>query len=652
MLGKKTLKFHLVVLIIGSVFMSVMAVAAALTISTRSALLHEIHTSQDVGLNVLAFDLRTNYASAGFAPQENETGLVNHVEWNVVPAFTNHSIVDNSTEQTFGALSVLKRSKNTDTFSRVSTTLRTTSGERFLGSQLPQDLGELLLKGETLRTEVSLADTRYLAKYLPIHDANGLVVGALEVNFPKSALTKMLWDRVVLSALVSLTVIGVSVVLTLLIVPRILRPISDIDQAIRAIAEGAYETEVPHTQRVDQIGNIAQSINEFGADLATSAAMRDKQALQQREETQRAEKLAAEQTRVVSDISQGLERLATGDLSQKIENPTDNPFPVEYEGLRVSYNQVVDEFGQMVVALNEVAGGVSSGAAEIDQAAGNLASRAETQAATLEQSAAALNELTESVHQTSERASQAEIAGRNSREAAESGAQIVRDAVNAVHAIEKSSDNVSRIIGVIDDIAFQTNLLALNAGVEAARAGDAGKGFAVVASEVRSLAQKASESAREIKALITESSSHVETGSKLVNSTGEKLENILNMTVELQGYVSEIASAAREQATGISEINSGVGQLDTVTQQNAAIAQETNAAAVALSEKSNALVGNLQRFKTSDTQQQAHGPVAFISSQAPEQHASVQNWLSSLQSDDDDGAVESDRPATGTFDGF
>ncbi len=650
MFKKKTLKFQLIALTSGAVFISVLAVASALTMSARSAMMHEIHTSQDVSINVLAFDLRTNYASSGFSSRETDIGLVDHVEWDVIPSFQTHSIVDNSTEQTFGNLSVLKRDIGSDRFSRHSTTLKDASGNRLLSTQLPADVSAQLMKGETLRTELLLSGTTYLAKLLPIHGANGLVVGALEVVFPKTRLTEMLWDRVMLSVGVTFLVLGLALVVILWVVPLVLRPVSKVEEAMQAIADGAYDTVVPHAERVDQIGSIARCIKAFGENLRTSDAMRQTQAQQQEEDAMRAETLAKEQTRVVSEISKGLERLAAGDLSQHIASPKDDPFPQGYDGLRISYNQVLDEFGQMVTALNEVAVGVSSGAAEIDQAAGNMASRAETQAATLEQSAAALNELTESVQQTSERASQAELAGRNSREAAESGAQIVRDAVSAVQAIEKSSDNVSRIIGVIDDIAFQTNLLALNAGVEAARAGDAGKGFAVVASEVRSLAQKASDSAREIKALITESSSHVETGSKLVNSTGEKLENILTMTVELQGHVSEIAGAAREQATGLSEINSGVGQLDTVTQQNAAIAQETNAAAVTLSEKSNALVGNLQRFKTSAAQGVPLPPV-HAAETSVERPNVVEDWLSSLHSDDEI-PVPHVKPATGTFDGF
>ena len=168
---------------------------------------------------------------------------------------------------------------------------------------------------------------------------------------------------------------------------------------------------------------------------------------------------------------------------------------------------------------------------------------------------------------TAERAAGAEEASQQNRNGAQSGAQVVGKAVEAMQGIEKSSEQITRIIGVIDDIAFQTNLLALNAGVEAARAGEAGRGFAVVASEVRLLAQRASDSAREIKELISKSAEQVETGSSLVNQAGEALADILERAQRAASFVEEIASAAAEQANGLKEINTGVNQLDHATQQ-------------------------------------------------------------------------------------
>jgi methyl-accepting chemotaxis protein len=192
----------------------------------------------------------------------------------------------------------------------------------------------------------------------------------------------------------------------------------------------------------------------------------------------------------------------------------------------------------------------------------------------------------------------AQEASFGNRKGAERGAEIVKEAVSAMQGIEKGAEQITRIIGVIEDIAFQTNLLALNAGVEAARAGDAGRGFAVVASEVRLLAQRASESAREIKSLISDSTKGVEDGSVLVRRTGESLAEILGRANDAAGLVADIAMAASEQARGLAEVNAGVNQLDTVTQQNSAVAEETSAAAAALKSRSEELILALAGFRT------------------------------------------------------
>jgi len=312
---------------------------------------------------------------------------------------------------------------------------------------------------------------------------------------------------------------------------------------------------------------------------------------------QRAQR-AAQQARMSRDITAGLERLATGDFSREIASPDDDPFPDEYEALRVSYNSVVARLNGVVARIGTVAEGVRTGASEIDQASHDLAARAETQAATLEQSAAALQQLTESVRFSTSRAAEAEAEGRENRARAESGARVVKEAIEAMNAIKRSSDDVNRIIDVIDTIALQTNLLALNAGVEAARAGEAGRGFAVVASEVRGLAQRASGSAGTIRTLIAESTDHVSTGASLVSRTGDSLDEILDSARRMQSLVDEISGSARQQALGLAEINTGVSQLDQVTQQNAAVAEETNAAAASLRQKAEALMGEVRQLAT------------------------------------------------------
>lgn len=327
---------------------------------------------------------------------------------------------------------------------------------------------------------------------------------------------------------------------------------------------------------------------------------------QARDALQKAEAMI--QARVVRDISVGLERLAQGDLSQPIDSPSQDPFPGQYEALRLSYNSVLEQLGRIVARIDAVATGVRQGSGEIDQAAQDLATRAETQAATLEQSAASLAQLTESVRAAAARSDAVEAATRDNHARAHNGSLIVGEAVEAMNAIENSAKQITRIIGTIDDIALQTNLLALNAGVEAARAGEAGRGFAVVAVEVRSLAQRAASSAREIRGLIAESAGHVDHGSSLVRRTGESLNEILNKAGDVQGLMAEIAASAHEQSIGLEEISTGINQLDQVTQQNAAVAEETTAAATSLTQKAADLVAVLSHFAANPEQPERRLP--------------------------------------------
>lgn len=364
------------------------------------------------------------------------------------------------------------------------------------------------------------------------------------------------------------------------------------------LAQGDLSVEITGAEGSNELAQMARALSVFKENAIERTRLTEAQHAADLEARSKREAEMNRQARVVRDIGAGLNRLANGNLAESIHSPANDPFPADYDSLREAYNSVVQTMSGTLSRISDVADQVRNGAGEITSAAQDLSGRAETQAATLEQSAAALNQLNESVRSTAERARNAEQVSRSNREIAEGGASIVRDAVTAMKGIERSSEQITRIIGVIDDIAFQTNLLALNAGVEAARAGEAGKGFAVVASEVRGLAQRASESAREIKGLISESAAQVETGSALVGRTGESLEQILVKAHEVSEQISAIAAAAHEQAIGLGEINVGVHQLDQVTQQNAAVAEETNAAAATLQQQAGELTREISAFQT------------------------------------------------------
>jgi methyl-accepting chemotaxis protein len=241
--------------------------------------------------------------------------------------------------------------------------------------------------------------------------------------------------------------------------------------------------------------------------------------------------------------------------------------------------------------------GVRSGTEEISTASNDLSRRTEQQAASLEQTAAALGEITATVKRSADGAQHARQVVSGADEDAKQSAVVVRQAVEAMGAITKSSQEIGQIIGVIDEIAFQTNLLALNAGVEAARAGDAGRGFAVVASEVRALAQRSAQAAKEIKALISTSSAQVGRGAQLVAETGEALQRIVVKVSEINTLVLDIVNGAKEQATGLGEINLVINQMDQMTQQNAAMAEEATAASVSLAKESERLSDLVGQFE-------------------------------------------------------
>ena len=401
---------------------------------------------------------------------------------------------------------------------------------------------------------------------------------------------------------VALISMGIAILLALitgvLVSRSIVRPIAALSCVMVAMSRGQYDRGVPHLNRRDEIGRMAGTVEIFRKALLAAQTAQAEQAAQQDADRQRAEAEAARQARVVRDIGAGLERLAAGDLTQAIDSPAADPFPAEYDLLRKRYNSLLETLDDFVAQISDSASGVRSGATEIDRAAQDLAERAASQAATLQESSAAISLLLESVRATSSKASQGDAAGQSNRDQAQAGAQVIGDIVDAMRAIERSSAEMTTIINVIDDIALQTNLLALNAGVEAARAGDAGKGFAVVATEVRSLAVRAADSAREIRALIAESSSQVEIGSGLVQDADLKLKDILGRATEVQGLMVDIASATAAQTSSLSEIGSGVVYLDQATVKNAAVASETTSAARGLTQKAASLMGVLAYFRT------------------------------------------------------
>ena len=307
----------------------------------------------------------------------------------------------------------------------------------------------------------------------------------------------------------------------------------------------------------------------------------------------------AEQRRAdaVAALAKELSRLAAGDLTARIEADFDS----DYAQIKIDFNEAVDSLRTAMAAISVASEGMRGGSDEISKASDNLSRRTEQQAASLEETAAALDQITVTVKQGAEGAKQASSIVSSARSDAERSGEVVRNAVTAMGEIKRSSEQITQIIGVIDEIAFQTNLLALNAGVEAARAGESGRGFAVVAQEVRALAQRSAEAAKQIKSLIASSGQQVERGVDLVGDTGEALVGIVAKVAEIDTLVSAIAVSSQEQATSLSQVNVAVNQMDQVTQQNAAMVEQSTAASHSLAHEAVTLAGLIDRFEVSDS---------------------------------------------------
>ncbi|MFN3844454.1 MAG: methyl-accepting chemotaxis protein [Paracoccaceae bacterium] len=363
-------------------------------------------------------------------------------------------------------------------------------------------------------------------------------------------------------------------------------------------AENARLQAETQSREADQLRRAAED-----AHLRTQAeshrAEEANRAVRDAEAQEAANRAAAlqEQQAIVTALRGALARLSDGDLSVSISVP----FPEDYESLRHDFNAAADRLGNAIAQVAQISGQIRDEAGAISAAAGNLAVRTERQAATLEETSAAMTEFTSSVRQSAHMASDAETSTARARNEAAGGGSVVEQAIQSMQRIADSSQKIARINSVIDEIAFQTNLLALNAGVEAARAGEAGRGFAVVASEVRALSQRCSDAAKEITALVEESGRQVREGVDLVGQTGSALALITDSVTAAAEQVAAIARTAADQSRSLTEIAAAISELDTVTQQNASMFEETTAACQSLDTATVTMIDMVSRFTTQPT---------------------------------------------------
>jgi methyl-accepting chemotaxis protein len=408
------------------------------------------------------------------------------------------------------------------------------------------------------------------------------------VSIESSASTTITMTLVLL-AILALAIVGMIQFALRFLSRQTFGPLAQTADVMTAMAKGDLEAGRRSDHRDDEIGVLTRSVEVF---RTTAIAQREAE---------------VKQKAVVSTLTNALDELAEGNLAHRIAAP----LAPEYETLRESFNQSIDRLAELMGKVSASATSVSTGAAEIRAASDDLAQRNEQQAASLEETAAVMNQVTSIVKETAAGAADVQRTIANAHQEASDGGAVVRRAIEAMAAIEQSAQEISQIISVIDSISFQTNLLALNAGVEAARAGDAGKGFAVVANEVRALAQRSADAAKDIKALITNSTEQVSGGVALVGETGTLLETIVTRVGDINDRIAEIARSTENQAANLQQVNSAVGDMDRMTQQNAAMVEQSTAASRSLADEANELSGLVSQFRTGSD---GGGTIAFPSS--------------------------------------
>ncbi len=459
----------------------------------------------------------------------------------------------------------------------------------------------LVLLGETKATSIPTPHAMEMRETAIQSGLQAMIADALhQADEARASIESKAWWTKTLAIAFALvaTLIGIGIAVPFAL--SLTRPLRRVKDRMRTMMDGDLASAIEDDRRGDEIGQIAAALHFVRDSLIARkrmegdmAAIQDRAAAERLRETEEIYANAArDQTHVVRLIGRGLDAIAKGDLTIRINEGVSG----EYEKLRTDFNATAASLEDALQTIAKATEAIGAKTDQIAQASDDLSRRTEHQAANLEETAATLSHITDTVKKTASGAGEAAGVVAKTRDAAESSGLVVQEAVEAMGHIKSSSSQIGQIIGVIDEIAFQTNLLALNAGVEAARAGEAGRGFAVVASEVRALAQRSAEAAKEIKALISASSTQVESGVVLVGRTGAALKNIIQQVLAVDSLVRDISASSQEQAVGLAEVNIAVNQMDQVVQQNAAMVQESTAAAHALKHETRDLSSMVSRF--------------------------------------------------------
>ncbi len=584
---------------------SLAAVSWVISESIAARIAEQAVASQNASLRTAATIVERDLP--GTTVTWSKDGNVQRIVTTAIPAeFSSHDMIDTIGRMTGQTATIFAWDPASKDFWRRTTNIIKPDGKRAVGTALGQTgaVYPVVTKGETYRGEAVILDVPYYTIYQPIFTPTGEVTGILYAGVRAAEIDSMAQQMAWAIGATALVTLLLGTLVTAFIARRIIGPLPRLTAVAGEMAAGHLDVVVPHRDLGNEIGALAQALDVFREsaqqkiELERQAAENIALGEQERLEREALEAQKARNTQIAVDaLATGLRRLSEGDLTIRLEQS----FEGELDRLRTDFNHSVDKLNGTLSQLRNETLGIEASSSEMRAASLDLSKRTEQQAASLEEASAALEEITSTVRGSSAKADEASTLAMAARKSTEGSSKVVSDAVEAMNRIENASSEISKIINVIDEIAFQTNLLALNAGVEAARAGEAGKGFAVVAQEVRELAQRSANAAKDIKALITKSGEEVGGGVSLVRETGKALREIAGQVAAINDHIHSIATAAREQATALHEISASVNHMDQFTQKNAAMVEETTAVTHRLADSTSTLSGLVAQFRTSET---------------------------------------------------
>ncbi|WP_224703910.1 methyl-accepting chemotaxis protein [Devosia aquimaris] len=616
--GSIKLTTMIAALVISAVIVSVSVVTLALYLNLSESSRNDAIKQQDTNLKTAATVLQSSLPGAEV--EWTDTGGIAAIRtWAMPKQFTNDELVDSIKRVTGEAATLFGWSEADQDFVRMTTTIVGADGVRIVGTMLGKDSAAYrsMMEGKVYYGEAKIVGRPYYTAYQPIVDQGGTPVGIIFVGIDRAEIEARIQSTVQLLLMVGAAVLVVLGGLGLLLSRMMMAPVPRLAKVMKQVADGDYDARIDYLDRGNEVGDMARAVEVFRTRGLTLVQMTDeeKQAeLRRREErtdmmvtlqaafgevvdaaisgdfskrvhaqfpdpelnslAQSVNQLVETVDRGLSETGQVLAALADTDLRQRMTGSYQGAFA----RLAEDTNAVTDRLTDVVSNAKQISGSLKQATGEILSGINDLAERTTKQAATIEETSATMEQLAGTVSSNAEMAesasSQAQMVSGN---AAQSGVTM-NEANAAMERITASSAKISNIIGLIDDIAFQTNLLALNASVEAARAGDAGAGFAVVAVEVRRLAQSAASASADVKTLIEQSAMEVQGGTRLVSSAAEQLVGMLSAIDENAAMMHRIAAASRSQAVAIDEVSVAVRTLDEMTQHNAALVEQTNAA--------------------------------------------------------------------------